>query len=466
MPQASLLKLGPHALIPTLDLFDLQALHLRRMDEFANSKWNSRGWTYQEGVVARRRLIFTESLVVFQCLQSKWDERFSCPFPTEASGISGGSEYGVPQFLPHGPIGSDASYFGGHVSEYYGRDFTYLSDQLIAFQGVLQEFASSPAALRNLCAVPAFRFSDKALAPSPPSQAQTKAKRRSRLSQQLKLFMTYTKPRMEPEAATDASALAGFVAGLCWDLETSSSNHASRVEQTSFPSWSWLGWRPPSKDYRVTFPLDLIHMKFLFGDVSKNYDLVVKDVRVGFTSTGRESGVLNDTETNLESALNSQRLDASLLKITTWIFDGQIAESQQSKVGLFANDLRHERAPYMVTMKLHDGLVSERYILVGPRDSGGDSLSARFAVMLSVYDGMFLLCLVLVPCSRHGTGHCFKRIGLVYLDRVLVQKLPVVDEETRKRHSPSSWTGLDEENTLFVESLPSEVCRMGSVYVC
>jgi hypothetical protein len=82
VPQASLLKLGPHALIPTLDLFDLQAFHLRRMDEFANLKWNSRGWTYQEGVVARRRLIFTESLVVFQCLQSKWDERFSCTFPT------------------------------------------------------------------------------------------------------------------------------------------------------------------------------------------------------------------------------------------------------------------------------------------------------------------------------------------------------------------------------------------------
>jgi hypothetical protein len=378
----------------------------------------------------------------------------------------------VPQFLPHGPIGSDASCFGGHVSEYYGRDFTYLSDQLIAFQGVLQEFASSPASLRHLCAVPAFRFSDQALAPSSPSQpqtmsqAQTKAKRRSRLSQQLKLFVAHTKPRMEPKAATDASALAGFVAGLCWDLETSSSDHAGRVEQTYFPSWSWLGWRPPSNDYRVTFPLDLIHMKFLFGDVSKNYDLVAKDVRVGFTSTGRESNVSNDTETNLESALNSQRLDTSHIKITTWIFDGQIAESQQSEVGHFSNGLRHERAPYRVTMKLHNGLVSGRYILVGPRDSGGDSLSARFAVMLSVYDGMFLLCLVLVPCSRHGTGLCFKRIGLVYLERLSVLELAVVDEETRKRHSPSSWSGLDEENTLFVESLPSEVCKMESVYIC
>ncbi|KAK0623882.1 heterokaryon incompatibility protein-domain-containing protein, partial [Immersiella caudata] len=31
------------------------------------SKWFSRGWTYQEGLFSRRRLIFTESQVYFEC---------------------------------------------------------------------------------------------------------------------------------------------------------------------------------------------------------------------------------------------------------------------------------------------------------------------------------------------------------------------------------------------------------------
>ncbi|KAK0726895.1 heterokaryon incompatibility protein-domain-containing protein [Lasiosphaeria miniovina] len=31
------------------------------------SRWNTRGWTYQESLLSRRRLVFTDSQVYFQC---------------------------------------------------------------------------------------------------------------------------------------------------------------------------------------------------------------------------------------------------------------------------------------------------------------------------------------------------------------------------------------------------------------
>jgi hypothetical protein len=39
-------------------------------DVVKSSVWNTRAWTYQEGYFARKRLIFTEDLVLFQCNQS------------------------------------------------------------------------------------------------------------------------------------------------------------------------------------------------------------------------------------------------------------------------------------------------------------------------------------------------------------------------------------------------------------
>lgn len=36
-------------------------------DSIKQSKWATRGWTYQEGCLSRRRLIFTEKEVLFLC---------------------------------------------------------------------------------------------------------------------------------------------------------------------------------------------------------------------------------------------------------------------------------------------------------------------------------------------------------------------------------------------------------------
>ncbi|CAN9380645.1 unnamed protein product [Alternaria alternata] len=42
----------------------------------ADSLWFTRGWTFQEGYVSRRRLYFTESGILFICSESAEDEHF------------------------------------------------------------------------------------------------------------------------------------------------------------------------------------------------------------------------------------------------------------------------------------------------------------------------------------------------------------------------------------------------------
>ena len=52
------LKFGDYTIISTLS-------HPKPLVE--RSKWASRGWTYQEGLLSKRRLIFTEQQVFFEC---------------------------------------------------------------------------------------------------------------------------------------------------------------------------------------------------------------------------------------------------------------------------------------------------------------------------------------------------------------------------------------------------------------
>ncbi|KAF2445179.1 HET-domain-containing protein, partial [Karstenula rhodostoma CBS 690.94] len=56
--ESNRIVVGPYVFCPPGDV----SSNIRR------SMWNTRGWTYQEGLLSRRRLVFTESGVYFQCL--------------------------------------------------------------------------------------------------------------------------------------------------------------------------------------------------------------------------------------------------------------------------------------------------------------------------------------------------------------------------------------------------------------
>ncbi|OGM43174.1 hypothetical protein ABOM_008862 [Aspergillus bombycis] len=98
---------------------------LQEIDDYSclarESKWSSRGWTFQESVLSPRILVFSDQGVFYQCHRKSHykdedhgDQRLDYP-------------------LTQIPLSS----YDGLVSEFTTRDLTYKSDILDAFSGIL-----------------------------------------------------------------------------------------------------------------------------------------------------------------------------------------------------------------------------------------------------------------------------------------------------------------------------------------
>lgn len=157
-----------------------------------SSKLASRGWTYQEAVLARRRLFFTEDQVYFEChVESHMETLKQAVIHPEI---------GAPSIIP-----SDMRLNRGkcpkflrYLEEYSKRELTYPSDALNAFLGVLRSFETQKGLFRHYWGVPIMPFCS---------------------------------------GSESACALEGFLRGLCW-----SSSESKTTRRPQFPSWSWAGW--------------------------------------------------------------------------------------------------------------------------------------------------------------------------------------------------------------------------------
>ena len=145
----------------------------------------SRGWTYQEGLLSKRRIFFTEEQVYFECDASHCFESTGPLLHKvvwEASQkprifASGGKAIGGPDFYKT-------------VSEYSGRKLTYESDILNGVWGVLRTFHNAEYPIHHYWGVP--------------------------------LFSSHWRD--------------DYITGFAWDLV----QPAQR--RPGFPSWSWTGW--------------------------------------------------------------------------------------------------------------------------------------------------------------------------------------------------------------------------------
>ncbi|OJD28619.1 uncharacterized protein BKCO1_1420003 [Diplodia corticola] len=174
----------------------------RQENLVVESKWNTRGWTYQEAIFSRRRLVFTDQGASFHCNT------------TELSRESDGRTVRYRRFLrekmaPPRPVfsgpGRAPQDLGARMTEYSKRDLTNGSDMLNAFLGVLGAFEESQGPIYHLWGTPIF-------------------------------------PLRGGSSGSSSIASDGFLYAFVWQMF----EPASRRD--GFPSWSWMGWHGRVKD--------------------------------------------------------------------------------------------------------------------------------------------------------------------------------------------------------------------------
>ncbi|KAF3066286.1 hypothetical protein CFAM422_009188 [Trichoderma lentiforme] len=179
-----------------------------------SSKWSTRGWTFQEGVLSRRRLVFTEQQAYFECNAMNIYE--SLDIPLDSLHVKDRSK--SHEYLRPGVFGRNRqAEFGGlilekqttvemfyrylsNVEEYSARELTYAEDSLNAFWGIAQQVWYGKHAVHNIWGL--------AYHPAPPKE----------------------------RTSSFAHSLSWRHTRNCWDLSQ------SPQRRPQFPSWSWAGW--------------------------------------------------------------------------------------------------------------------------------------------------------------------------------------------------------------------------------
>jgi hypothetical protein len=158
--------------------------------------WASRAWTYQEGLVSRRKLIFTDEQVYLHCMQREFretiDQDYSLLAQSDSDDFATPFQCGILHLIPQ-KHGLESVY--GLIRDFSRRKITFQSDTLNALLGVLNFFQEAyPDEFRHIWGQP----------------------------------IPYKK----------TSSMGDIVASaMRWQQR----NQVER--RPGFPSWSWIGWK-------------------------------------------------------------------------------------------------------------------------------------------------------------------------------------------------------------------------------
>ena len=133
-----------------------------------SSPWASRGWTLQEGILSKRKLIFTNDQVVFQCNGMNCWEAADWPYTTTYNSEA------TPDFTTElAPLKVNMSWQSKEnqyfqmctlLENYTARSLTYQSDMLNAVLGILNAFARErdlEKQIFSIWCVPLIEFSNE-----------------------------------------------------------------------------------------------------------------------------------------------------------------------------------------------------------------------------------------------------------------------------------------------------------------
>ncbi|RTE83477.1 hypothetical protein BHE90_001907 [Fusarium euwallaceae] len=227
----------------------------------SGTTWATRGWTYQEGLVSRRRLFFSKYEMSYECRDMLCREALRLPPAVEQRMSRQGRRFMDPHWmytrriLPQMSFSRDGAGLFALLEEYSARQLSKPLDTLNAMLGILQLLAQHRhRPVYHVCGVPVLYTNDKAFDINDDSTVADPIPLDSdEDSIPVRLRFNDNGPAPIP--------LDGFVNGLCWHLQ----QPARR--RPDFPSWSWTGWQ--GRIRRVDSDMPYITQSFGFNiDVS------------------------------------------------------------------------------------------------------------------------------------------------------------------------------------------------------
>ncbi|KAI1308253.1 HET-domain-containing protein [Xylaria venustula] len=184
----------PHVTTTTQTLVSLLSYP---RNQVVASKWATRGWTYQEGVLAKRRLFFTNQQVYFECGVYGCMETLCQPIVHPPCGVPTiRITDAIPDIKSVGTMIID-----DYLREYSKRQLSYSSDILNAFRGIFHMSEKQSPPILHCGGVPLL-LND-----------------------------------LDHQATPSNANLLGFLRGLLWIAPWEDA-----VRRPGFPSWSWTGW--------------------------------------------------------------------------------------------------------------------------------------------------------------------------------------------------------------------------------
>ncbi|KAJ9641894.1 hypothetical protein H2201_003718 [Coniosporium apollinis] len=123
------------------------------------SLWSTRGWTYQEALLFRRRLVFTDQQVYLECYGMYCCEALD--FPLQDLHTKSGQRFKAAHCgydrigtFPRDGVGKKAADLAVRIMEYSSKSLTYESDVLNGFSGILRPFETGAHTVRHCWGVP------------------------------------------------------------------------------------------------------------------------------------------------------------------------------------------------------------------------------------------------------------------------------------------------------------------------
>ena len=186
----------------------------RPRDDIRNSVWNTRGWTFQELVLSRRRLIFTRLQMYFQCNRMHGLENLPSRHPASLKSdpsLEAGLNHDKFIAFPDLDVGSTVQTLYRHIQEYYDRRLSFREDIIKAVTGIINAFELGQG-IDRIRATQVFG---------------------------LPIFYSQTSPNFCLWSPTVFTPTSTFAYSLTWYTLPHTDTPYSGVTDSLFPSWSW-----------------------------------------------------------------------------------------------------------------------------------------------------------------------------------------------------------------------------------